>query len=939
MLTAERDSTQVREASTRPGGGTQAPPPGTGAQLPPRRTRSGTLLLPPWTRAPLLALGEPAVILAVLAATAILACASSSAALFLSSASSESLHRTIAADCYNASYPGIQLGPLTSVGRDRTDILEPPFGVVEPAPNVPDLAALDSRARSALVGAGLAAPYHTALMQDTMRVGPPPTGNDPHTGRLFYRDGAVANIEPLTRGGPAHGIWVPRTLATKLDLRPGQRLPLAFGSTVTRGSLPEATVAVAGIYRDLFEQPTTPYWCSYTDIVQNATSENVPPALVIATDPETFAQVQQATGAAATHFWAAPISTDRLTLSGAREVAARQADAYRRFGVPPPKDLAAQNSGAGQMPVFVEQTTLVRNGLRGPVVPIALGGTILALLLVGAAGSYWADRRYREVRLLSSRGVSPAALAGKAVLELAIPAVAGTLAGWLLARWLVQQVGPSPVLDRSAPTQALLTASVALVAGLALLALVAGLRSRAATERPIGARRTWLAAVPWELLLLAAAAACYLRLRSGDAVVLVHKVAQINLLVVAFPLLFLVGAAVLVVRLLAVLLPAAGRLAGRRSAAWYLASRRIVASRVVSVTLLAAASLPIAMLTYAAGLTRTSAHTLDAKAKVVVGSTVSARTTATLHRTAATDRVGTVVTRFLYGKVASQEVSVLAIDPDTVTGTAYWDSRFADQPLTRLVDRIRQPAPDGRIAAIMVPGLGGRLPAQYDVRLGTSTVRIQTVATAHVFPGRRQPDPMIIVAAARVSQVDPYAGTLNELWSTGPLDAARAAIRAQGGLVFDTVEQQSVFEAGNLLGISWTFGYLTALAALVGLVAIGGLLLYLETRQRSRVAAYALGQRMGLTRATHLRSLLAELGTLLVTALVVGTALAWVAVLLVYHRLDVDPTRLPAPLLTVPTAALAGAVAAVAAVTVLAALYAQRAADRRDIAEVLRLGG
>ena len=94
---------------------------------------------------------------------------------------------------------------------------------------------------------------------------------------------------------------------------------------------------------------------------------------------------------------------------------------------------------------------------------------------------------------------------------------------------------------------------------------------------------------------------------------------------------------------------------------------------------------------------------------------------------------------------------------------------------------------------------------------------------------------------------------------------------------------------------------------------------------------------MGLTRATHFRSLLAELGVLIGLAYVVGAALAWAAVELVYRLLDVDVSRPPAPLLTVPVSALlAGAVAA-SVVTLLTAGYAQRAADRGDVAEVLRL--
>jgi putative ABC transport system permease protein len=592
------------------------------------------------------------------------------------------------------------------------------------------------------------------------------------------------------------------------------------------------------------------------------------------------------------------------------------------------------------MPEFVARTTLIRDGLRGPVLPIALGGSLLALLLVGAAGSYWADRRASEVRLLSSRGVGPGALALKAALELALPALIGTVLGWLLARWLVTSLGPSPLLDASAPAQAALTAGVALVAGIALLALVAGLRSRAATERPVGVRRSWVGVVPWELLLLGVALACYLRLRSGgNAVVLDDGIAQINLLVVAFPLLFLVGGAMLLVRLLALLLPALGRRAGRLSPAWYLAARRVTSSRVVSVVLLAAASTPIAVLVYAAGLTQTSQYTLDSKAALFNGAQTAGLTVDPLRRTPATDAVGTVVVRYLYGQVDGQDgdIAVLAVDADTFAGTAFWDRRFADEDIDELMAKLRGRAAAGRVPAVVVPAGPDFRPA-FDLRLGRTTARLEAVAETRYFPGRRLPRPMIIVDRTRLGEVDRFAGTTNELWSHGGADGVRAAIEGQQARVFSITSRETVFQAANFLGVSWTFGYLTALAALVGLVAIGGLLLYLETRQRTRVASYALGRRMGLTRATHLRSLAAELGVLLGLAWVVGAALAWAAVLLVYGRLDIDPARLPGPLLTVPVAAFVGSAVAVAVVVLLASLYAQRSADRTDVAEVLRLG-
>ncbi|HYT10124.1 MAG TPA: FtsX-like permease family protein, partial [Mycobacteriales bacterium] len=866
----------------------------------------GIILLPPWTRAPLLPFRQPAVILAVLGAAAILACASASAALFLSSASSASLQRLVAAECPDAT--------AATVRVDLAAGERPPDGAA---------------AQRALTGQGFAPP--AGVFYDG-QARPATSATDTKLVRTFYGSAALDNVTRLAGDRAARGVWVSRSTATQLGVRPGDRV--SFGGAGPFGDRPPASVRVAGIYQNLYDEPVRRYWCSYAPLFQNlGSASNSPPELVIATDPATFESIP---AFRPTYSWASPVDTAGLTLAEGRDIASRQAGAYRAAGVRQPTDFASQNSGPGQMPALVERTALIRDGLRGPVLPIALGGSLLALLLVGAAGSYWADRRRSEVRLLSARGVGPGALAAKAVLELAVPALVGTVAGWALARWLVTRLGPSPDLDASAPLQAASTAALALACGLALLGLVAGLRSRAATERPVGARRSRLGSVPWELALLAGSAGCYAALRSGRAVVIEQNVAQINLLVVAFPLLFLVGAAVLIVRLLALLLPRVSRAAGQLSPAWYLAARRVTASRVVSVLLLAAASAPIAMTVYASALTRTSQYTLDAKAKLFVGSDAAVVSLDPLRRTPQTDRAGTLVTRYLYATTGDgTEVALLAIDPDTFAATAFWDGRFATESLPALLARLRGRASGGRVPAILVdPGpLGDR----FDVTLGKTTARVDVVAGATWFPGRRLPKPVVVVDAGRLGRVDRFAGTTNELWSRD-VAAARAAVLGQQARIWDVANRNSVFQAADFLGVSWTFGYLTALAALVGLVAIGGLLLYLETRQRSRTASYALGRRMGLSRGTHLRSLLAELGVLLGAAFVVGAGLAWTAVLMVYGRLDIDPSRPPTPLLTVPGAALVGAAAAAVAVTVLASLYAQRSADRADVAEVLRLG-
>ena len=381
-------------------------------------------------------------------------------------------------------------------------------------------------------------------------------------------------------------------------------------------------------------------------------------------------------------------------------------------------------------------------------------------------------------------------------------------------------------------------------------------------------------------------------------------VAQINSLVVAFPLLFLAGAAVLVVRLLA-LRPAparAGRRAGcprpgiwrpggspRRGWSAWSCWPRPPADRDAGLRRRPHPDLPVHPATKA-GLIN------GAPRRAVVDP---------VRRNPATDAVGTLVYRYLYGKVADQtdDVTVLAIDPDTFPATAYWDRRFADRPARHPHGQAQRAPTAGRRRT------GGR---RRRGRPGVPARDVRARPGHHPDPDRdrRARHPLLRPARPRrrcSSSTAPASGRRpvrrapDEMWSrdTTP-DRARDAVTAQHARIYLMTSQDTVFEVANFLGVSWTFGYLSALAALVGLVAIGGLLLYLETRQRSRTASYALGRRMGLTRATHLRSLLAELGVLLGLAWAIGAGLAWAAVLIVYHRLDIDPTRPPAPLLTVP---------------------------------------
>jgi putative ABC transport system permease protein len=224
------------------------------------------------------------------------------------------------------------------------------------------------------------------------------------------------------------------------------------------------------------------------------------------------------------------------------------------------------------------------------------------------------------------------------------------------------------------------------------------------------------------------------------------------------------------------------------------------------------------------------------------------------------------------------------------------------------------------------------------LRLGRQEVPAEVVGTARVLPGRRIDGPLVLVAADRLPEIGREAGAdrVSELWTDGPAGPATDALLAAGGESPRLVEPADVFTVANFLGISWTFGYLSALAVFVGVIAVGGLLLYLEARSRTRVSGYVMARRLGLSRGAHLRSLVVELTGVALAGLVLGAALAAAAVAVVYRRLDVDLVRPPTPLLDVPWAAVGLTAVAAVLVAVLAAAYAQRAADRADPATVLR---
>jgi putative ABC transport system permease protein len=93
---------------------------------------------------------------------------------------------------------------------------------------------------------------------------------------------------------------------------------------------------------------------------------------------------------------------------------------------------------------------------------------------------------------------------------------------------------------------------------------------------------------------------------------------------------------------------------------------------------------------------------------------------------------------------------------------------------------------------------------------------------------------------------------------------------------------------------------------------------------------------MGLSRRTHLGSLLLELGALTGWAWLVGALIGVLALLIVTRSIEVDPGYRPPTLLRLPTVTTWGTAAGLAVVAAALALWTQRLAHRTDPATVMR---
>jgi putative ABC transport system permease protein len=211
-----------------------------------------------------------------------------------------------------------------------------------------------------------------------------------------------------------------------------------------------------------------------------------------------------------------------------------------------------------------------------------------------------------------------------------------------------------------------------------------------------------------------------------------------------------------------------------------------------------------------------------------------------------------------------------------------------------------------------------------------------------VFPGIQRGAPTVIVDRDRLSAAGPDRAGIDrtfQLWARGDPNDILPALRREGFDPAYVITAAGQRETPGFQALSWTFGLLQTFGALAGLLSVLGAVLYLQARQQQRDVTYALARRMGLRRRDHRRSIVLELGGMLLAAYVIGTGFATAAAAIVHGKVDPLPTLPPGPLFRVPAVTLVLVAAAGAVLALAGALRVQRHADHANVGELLRRAG
>jgi putative ABC transport system permease protein len=893
---------------------------------------------PLWAKAPFALRRYPGLFASLALGALLLSLAAVALPLFLSATTTDLLRRQVEGAGVSRYGAGLEYrnDPLAfdALAADGEEPLSDRLG---------DLFARET-ARSPVLGGTV-----EGIMGSVISVMPQAGSAEVREGRLFAGTGAGAQVEMLA-GTADEGVTLPDLIADALGVGPGDRV------TLTGRGDRSATVVVGGIYRALYARPTPGYWQAWDDEIHNIRCTDcapLPQFILVARDP--MVALERRLGWTEASFtWQAPLATSAITL--------QQALALRRFVATfhaaisdPGSELGATFHCCLEPALFVRRNEIafrtyipkVIDAVEARVAAIEAPGRILrtaglmvASLVVAATGMFAFGARRPEARLLHARGVSPMVVGARGAAEAVLPCVLGGSMGVGLGALLVLTLGADGAVAGDVWPGAFRSAAVAVLVAVALLGLIATIAYLGSSERASSGRS--LRWIPWELPVLAVGWLELERIRSIGALTAGSGgVDRPSSLVMAVPILLLAGALGVSVRLFRWVAAWLRGRSGRYGPASFLAVHRLAAAPALTAALFVASGLCLGVFVEGQTLVRSLQTTVEAKAKIFVGSDVQGR----IDR--GTEPIGplpvpvTRVTRLPQAgtmDTGQGEFDLLAIDPVTFASAAFWNDSFADEPLSTLVGRLDD-APTTGLPVVVV----GDAADPVSLTMQQQQIPVTVVGRATAFPGAASLRPLVVVDAAAIEgwpSLGPaplaQARASTELWGRGDPGEVIDAFSTLDLPPFQVVTAAETMDIPSIAAVVNTFLALNALGLGAAILVVGALLMYLQARERSRLVAHGLSLRMGMTDGIHRRSMLIETTSLLTSSYAVGLVVALVVAVATVPLLDPLTAVRPAPLVVLPARPMLLTLAGLALASWLACLVADVRTRRVPLGEVMR---
>ncbi|WP_377641594.1 hypothetical protein [Oryzobacter terrae] len=943
-------------------------------------------LLPPlWRAAPRRLLREPLGLVLMTAVLALVAASAAAGPLYAESVADASLHRVL--DAVPAGTPARDAALVRVNGGVEPARAQEAFltGALDDVPGLgPTRVTLQS----------VSTELHPRIYFDP--VGPVLTrGSARAPVRLFGVDDPAARLVVVASAPDVTGgIWVPEPVARSTGVGPGDDLVASLSG------MPEpadATVRIAGVYA-VEADGRTPVTPAGQRLWRDLEAEGYPTDPITRTLRAHLAVADLATTAELADdiddevLWSAlaPLDSRRPRLADLDRTAEAVADLRLALvgGVGPGATPPALRPGvaSGIVDLTGRAHQLADAARRGTAVTTG-AGIALALALVVAAAGWSSGRRRHEVRLLAGTGRRPASAGLLHAVEVLPAALVGGVAGWLVARLLVDTAVGAATPSRSTLVASVVWCALAVLAAVALTAAVAAAATRGEARRLRGREER---SVPWVLVLVVVAVAATVGLltrpeESGTA---------LGPLDVLVPPVVVAAVAAVGSRTFFALLRrrrGAARPPTRRTIAGWLAGRRLRAgdpTREVAVTI---AATGVAMLVFSlAGLTSTE-RLVEDRAAVRAGAVVVHNVTTSWRLDPDVPRQvpepedgqqiptedlpvarnpvlppGQSVTWRARTTIATtgESVELLLVDPSTFAAAAAWGSEGG--PLARarslLPELARLDAESA--AATRRNGVGAEVPAMLvgsvgdlGLEVGSTlavdtlhlTVRLAVRQSAAAFPSVRTGTLVVPADAFFATQLNedprlrPGVRTprnrpvefQSDLWSSS-VDAAAATLTARGlsaNVIASVAEARS---SPEYVAAEQARRYQVALGAVfaalgAAAVALGAVRLARRAPAADRMLAWAGAGRRATARARALET---------AVVLVLSTALGALALALVRPAggvlIDPGDGFGPPAVLVLPTAALLVGIAWLVATGVAAALAMRLAASSRSAVEVLR---